>query len=247
MSDTAQKPPFGWLLIWGKKATGKTVAALNSPWQPVHVIDCENSSGDYFEHQARLVETGFLKGAFTRTMCYTLQEYLNELVRITKSTERYGTIVVDTFGQVANWIGEDQFKKEAGKADKQSQIVWGHVRDRIRTQLLELGKRCDLLVVTAHERKYGDDITPRCNPTVLELCSLSVRLTRQPNEKMPTATIKARLPFFPPQIKDFTIGKLVDYIQKPANWDKLSEDEKLAEPSPTPQPGFDEKRQYEEG
>lgn len=244
------RPPFGWILFSGKKAAGKTLASLNSPWQPVHIMDCENSSEDYFLHQARLQEMGLLRGEFTRDPCYTLAEYLAAATKIVQGKGVYGTIVIDTFGQVSNWVGEDQFLKDAKLADKQSQVVWGHIRDRIRKQLLELGKKCDLLVLTAHEREYppmSKNFSPRCNPAVLELASISIRLVRQPNEKIPTGIVTgARLPFFAPQIKDFAIVKLLDYIQKPADWDKLKDDEKVTEAPAAALPGFNEARQYEE-
>jgi len=247
---TVARPPFGWLLIWGKKAAGKTLASLNSPWQPVHVIDCENSSADYFMHQQILTDLGHLRGPFTRASCYTLADYLAEATRIVQGKETYGTIVIDTFGQVTSWVGEDQFTKDARISEKQGQVVWGHVRDRLRKQMNELGKKCSMLIFTAHEREYppaSKNFSPRCNPSVLELASISIRLTRPPNEKLPTGILSgARLSFFPPQIKDFAIEKLLDYIQKPADWDKLKDDERVIETPAAALPGFTQERQDEE-
>jgi len=250
MSNT-DKPPFGYTLIWGPMKVGKTIAALNSPWQPVHIIDCENSSSDYFEHQERLVKTGLVRGQFTRTACASMTEYVAEVDRISKSKERYGTIALDTFGQISSWVGEDQFVKEAGKVEKQSQIVWGHVRDRLRKNLIILGSKCDLLVLTAHQREYppaSHKFSPRCNPVAIELTSISIRLERKPNEKLPSAEIGARLPFFPPKIENFTLEKLLQYIAAPADWDNLKNDEKVQEPvSPSAPNGYSPEAELENG
>jgi len=189
------RPPFGWVLLWGKKAAGKTLAALNSPWQPVHILDCENGSEDYFLHKERLAEMGLLRGEFTRDACYTLAEYVAAATKIVQGKGVYGTIVIDTFGQVTSWVGEDQFAKDVKIADKLGQVVWGHVRERLRKQLLELGKKCDLLVLTAHEREYpplSRNYSPRCNPAVLELV-LSGKVALGPFlERRPLASINAR-------------------------------------------------------
>jgi hypothetical protein len=253
MTDVPQKPPFGIPLIWGEKKSGKTLAALNSPWQPVHVIDSELSTYDYTMHAERLIELRVLRGKFTVANVNTLAEYLAEVSRITdpKAKVRYGTIVLDTFGQISQWVGEDSFTKMADKADKQSQIVWGKIRDRLRAQIIALRSHCDLLITTAHQREYpplSKKYSPRCNPAVQELASLSIRLVRDANKAIPSAEmVGARLPFFPPKIADFTLEKLLGYIQKPADWNKLEEGEKLEkEPTATvPQPSYTEEAEQE--
>jgi len=247
--------PFGWCLAWGKMGVGKTLLGLNSPWRPVHIIDLENSSYDYFMHMDRLTKMGTLRGPFTRSACYTLADYEDAYKKLVAKKQHYGTIVLDTIGQVANWIGENQFMKDARQADKQGQVVWGRVRDRIRNQLNELGSLCDMLIVTAHERVYEKKgllaiISPRCNPTVLEVVSLSIRLERGANQKLPTAYFsangaKSRLSFFPPQIKDFSMDKLLEYVAQPADWGKLKDGE-MAPEQPVPASGFSEEGQFEQ-
>ena len=177
--------PFGIPLLWGAKKVGKTLAALNSPWQPVHVIDTERSTYDYGLHQARLIESGILAHEFTADYADTFEEYIAAIDRIIKGKDHYGTLVVDTFGQAAQWTGEDTFAKMGDKAEKQSQLAWGKARDRLRKHILGLRAKCDFLILTAHEREYPPNshkYSPRCNPAVLELASFSIRLTRDPNK-----------------------------------------------------------------
>ena len=137
--------PFGIPLLWGAKKVGKTLAALNSPWQPVHVIDTERSTYDYGLHQDRLIEMGVLSHPFTADYVDTFEEYLRAIERIIKGSEHYGTLVVDTFGQAAQWTGEDTFKQMGDRADKQSQIAWGQARDRLRKHILGVARQVRLL------------------------------------------------------------------------------------------------------
>ena len=241
------KPPFGIPVLWGRRGMGKTLASLNSPFQPVHVIDVENSSEDYDMHQDRLIELGFIKQHFTRVPTLTWESFMAEYDRITgrftgpdrktaykHSDVRYGTIVLDTAGQIATWVATNVFGAASeAQAEKMGQVMWGKVRDTLRNMLLHLQSQCDLVVLTAHEREWKGVYTPRLNPSVLELTSLSLQLMRQPNQQIPDANVVyARLPFFPPRIPQFTLAKLMTYIQKPANWKELAEDEKIVEEKP---------------
>jgi hypothetical protein len=69
---------------------------------------------------------------------------------------------------------------------------------------------------------------------------MSIRLVRDPNKKLPDAEIYgARLPFFPPRIKDFSIASLLQYVEKPTDWADLKDGEKLEpEPVAPPVPGY---------
>jgi hypothetical protein len=81
---------------------------------------------------------------------------------------------------------------------------------------------------------------------VLEIISNSIRLIRDHNRSIPDAVMDgARLPFFPPKIPQFTIEKMLGYIQKPADWNALSEGEKEKEPALEPVK-FSEESQYEQ-
>lgn len=241
MTDIPEKPPFGPPVIWGKRGAGKTIAMLNSPWQPVHVIDVENSSGDYFMHQKRLIEMNFLTSEFTRASCFTFEAFNQEYLRITGQAVKdgkvvkvndglhFGTIGIDTAGQIATWVANSRFAAVSpAKAEKLSGVVWGDIRDRLRNMFLSLQEHCDLIILTAHEREFPKGVfSPRINPGVLELTSYSIRLLRGPNQKMPDADFTYnRLPFFPPKVPGFTITKMLDYIQHPADWDNLKDEEK---------------------
>jgi len=242
------KPPFGTTVLWGKRKCGKTLAALNSPWAPVHIIDIEDSSADYETHMLRLIEMGIIHDKFTRADCPTYASVGQEFLRIV-GTEKapskihYGTIVIDTVGQLSSWIGENEFAKP--NAQSMSQVTWGRIRDRLRNMLIQLSAHCDYVVLCAHERVYNNVYSPRANPAILELASISIRLNREANVPIPDGTIDvARLPFFPPRIPKFTITKLLDYIQKPANWEKLNEEEKATPESTTASPEFNEEASY---
>lgn len=226
---TDRKPEFGIPVFWGKRGAGKTLLSLNSPYQPVHIIDVENSSADYETHMDRLIERNFFKNRFTRTFTPRWEDFTDEITRInTEPDGTYGTIVIDTVGQVTEWAKTYQFTKDAGQAVKMSQVVWGRVRDRLRNLLLLISKKADMVILLAHEREYNGIISPRCNPAVLELSSVSVRLVRGPNQQIPDGEIYyARLPFWPPRIPGITIEKMLTYIERPANWDDLAEDERI--------------------
>lgn len=229
-------PEFGIPIVWGKRGAGKTLFSLNSPYTPVHIIDVENSSKDYETHMDRLIERGFFKSKFTRIFTPQWTDFMAEMTRIASTPTidgaRYGTIVIDTIGQVTEWVKTDEFAKNAAIATKMSQVVWGKVRDRLRNMLLMLSKHADMVILLAHEREYEHVVSPRCNPGVLELTSVSVRLVRDPNQQIPDGLITyARLPFWPPRIPQITLSKMLTFIERPADWDKLTEEEK-APPEP---------------
>lgn len=230
--------PFGATLIWGKKGTGKTLAGLNSPWEPVHVIDTELSSKEYHLHTKKLIELGFLRSEFTRAECLHYDAIQAEIYRIVginldkpkerQEGEQYGTIVIDTGGQWSEWVATYEHKKAASQ--KTGQIVWGRIRDRLRDAILELSGHCKCLILTAHERKYGNDISPRCNPALLEIAAVSIRLQRSANQRLPGGEIVAsRVPFFPPRVNDFTLESLLPFFGDPADWNKLDDDQMIIE------------------
>jgi hypothetical protein len=228
-----EKPEFGIPIVWGKRGAGKTLFSLNSPYTPVHIIDVENSSTDYEQHMARLIELKFFTEPFTRVFTPQWLDFNTEISKIMGlPNHTYGTIVIDTVGQVTEWYKTDQFERDKNIADKMSQVVWGRVRDRLRNLLLGLSKKADMIILLAHEREYNHVVSPRCNPGVLELTSVSVRLVRDPNQQIPDGLITyARLPFWPPRIPQITLSKMLTFIERPADWNKLT-DEQKAPPEP---------------
>jgi hypothetical protein len=232
------EPPFGIVALWGARKVGKTIAAINSPWQPVHVIDVEFSSKDYEDNREMVKELGLITEPWTRESCLVYSDFLIESGRIIKGSDFYGTIVLDTVGQITEWIKTAEFSKNLKKSEKMSQVVWGEVRDRLRGLLLKLQLKTKLIILTAHEREYPpNNFSPRANPAILELASLSFRLTRAPNQKIPDGIVDiARIPVFPPKIPTFTIEKLLDYYKAPTNWDDLKEEEKIDDVVTTPIP-----------
>lgn len=226
--EIPETAPFGVTLIWGKKGTGKTIAAINSPWEPVLVLDTEMSSLDYWIHQKKLIEMGILTHEFERVDCSTFSLLAKAYYDIVKNKEKtYGTIVIDTAGQWTDWVSEDTWKDANQNV---GQITWGKIRTRLRKALLELNENCKLVVLTAHERKYGNDISPRCNPALLEITAVSIRLQRALNERVPAAEFQtSRLPFFPPRISDFSIEKMLPFMGTPSDWSELKEDEVIPE------------------
>lgn len=224
--------PIGIPMIWGKKGVGKTLFGLNSPFTPIHVIDVEGSSLEYYNEMERLIKMGYFKNEFTRSECFTSNDYRDEWLRICGSDSKpsgvhYGTIMIDTSGQIAEWAKMSVFTAPGmeRKAETMSQILWGEVRSRLRDQFLRLRAHCDILILTAHEREYKGVLTPRTNPALLEICGLDIRLVRRPNVQIPDGYINGRLPFFPPKIQQITIAKLLEYVSKPADWSNLSESE----------------------
>jgi hypothetical protein len=217
-------PEFGIPIVWGKRGAGKTLFSLNSPYTPVHVIDVENSSADYEAHMDRLIERGYFKEKFTRIFTPQYTDYMREMNRIAHLDGMTGgTLVIDTVGQVTEWIKTDEFGRNPSKSEKMPQVVWGTIRDRLRNMLLMISAHYSMIILLAHEREYNKVYSPRCNPGVLELTSISVRLTRDPNKQIPDGLITyARLPFWPPRIPEVTLSKMLTFIEKPADWDKLA-------------------------
>lgn len=230
------EPPFGITILWGQRKSGKTIGGLNSLWQPVHVIDVENSAKDYEANFKMCQDLGLIKHPFTRASCLTFSEFGSEAKRIIEGDEMYGTIQLDTIGQITEWIKNDQFGKNLKKSEKMSQVVWGEVRDRLRDMLLKMQMKCKLIILTAHQREYPTGVfSPRANPAILELASVGFRLIKGPNQKIPDGiTDIARVPVFPPRIQEFSIEKLLGYYESPADWDNLSDDEKVEETAYVP-------------
>jgi hypothetical protein len=224
-------PPFRFVVPWGPKAVGKSLLILNSPWKPVHVIDTEYSTEEYYDNQDRLIKEGYFDAPFTRADAPNFEAVQDELKRIKEKNEHYGTLAIDTGGQFANWMRDVIWRdpKNASKVDKQSQVLWGMVRDRLRDISIGLRAHCDLLIFTAHSREYKDKKSARLNPAILEIAGAEIQMVRPPNSKLPQAQVKGRLPYFPPRIKDFTLSSLLDYVEKPADMDNLSEDQKVEE------------------
>jgi hypothetical protein len=237
-----EEPPFGTPLIWGKKGSGKTLAGLNSPWGPVHTIDVEDSSLDYFKNIDKLITLGTLHYPFTRTQCYSAEQFGEEIKRMEMDKLMFGTIMLDTAGQIAEWAKSIFFgiaEKKVGpsgksQAETQSQIVWGKVRDKLRTNLITLKAHAKLVILTAHETEYPKDhFNPRCNPALAELAAMSIRLVRNPNELLPTGQIfSSRLPYFDPLIPKFSLVKLLNFFDKPADYDNLKADQRIPEDIP---------------
>lgn len=218
-------------ILWGPRGVGKTWAGINSPFGPRHIIDVENSAYDYEVHMQRLIKDGGLRGEFTRVSAMSYAEFMDEMVRLNDmrnaEAKPYGTIIVDTVGQVTEWYKQHEFQKAGPqKAEKMAPVIWGDIRARLRSMLHVLNGVADLVILTAHERSYNNVYSPRCNPAVLEMCGLSVRLSKGPNQKVPNALITARLPFLPPRIEGFTIERVTEYLSQPVDWNNLKDEEK---------------------
>ena len=255
-TETIKKAPVGTILTYGASRAGKTMMCLNAPRQPVHVIDTEDSSGDYERYQDRLIEAGVIKHRFTRTYTPTFDSYAAEFGRITGATRvngravhhdtgiAYGTLVIDTGGQMAEWLKQVIFEAATpNQVQNMSQVVWGRVRDALRTHLLHYTEHCEQLILVAHERKYNKVYSPRINPAVLELTSVTIRLVRKQNQLLPEAHIDARLPFFPPRIPEFTLQKLYDYVADPADWSALSDEEIIPQETIDVPTGFEDEEE----
>ena len=225
------EPPFGITVLWGYRKVGKTIAALNSPWAPRHIIDVEYSSEDYEKQMPKMIEMGIISGEFTRASCLSYNDTQKEFDRIVEGDQMYGTIILDTVGQLTEWKKRLVFSRTPDwKVQKMSQVVWGEIRDELRQDIFDLKKKCKFLILTAHEREYNGVYSPRSNPAMLEVASVSIRLVKKPNQQIPDGIVDvARLPMFPPRIPQFSIAKLLDYMDKPADWSKLGDGETIQE------------------
>jgi hypothetical protein len=172
-------PPFGVIMVWGAKGSGKTWFGLSSPYKPVLALDCENSSKAY--KAAGLFD-------FDRKECLDWETFRNTVKAIPE--KKYGTILVDTAGQAGAWIEQYEFKKAGPKAETQSMLIWGEVRDTFRELIISLMKKAPMIILTAHARvdymaarRKEVKFQERVNGAFLELCDLSMQLVREPNER----------------------------------------------------------------
>lgn len=212
------------VLVWGGPGVGKTLFGITSPYRPVLVLDTEEG--------ARLYKIGGLFD-FNREDCssYHSEEGLKRILEKTiASPEQWGTIVVDTGTQWCQWLSRDFFEKNRAMANNQSMLLWGMIKDDLRTTLAGLKRKCQMLVITSHDRFiYGqkDKKEPRVLSPVMELVDASLQLKRTPNKRIPSAIIqKSRIMALPPSLREATWAELLRYTMKaPADWDNLKPEE----------------------
>jgi len=217
-------PPIGVFLVWGQKGAGKTIFGLTSPYRPVLVLDTERSS--YVYHAKQLFD-------FERKDCLDWQTFVKEVKGIQEG--QYGTIVVDTAGQVGEWVAEHKFQEAGKRAESQSTRIWGEVRSMIRNLLFSLMKKAQIVVLTAHARVDYHAMRqkiaryePRLNPTFQELVDVSVEMGRADNQKVPYGVIgeRDRSLSLPPKVEPCTWEKLLGYLlEQPADWQNLKPEE----------------------
>lgn len=212
----------------GAHGVGKTRAILESPYSPILLIDLDDGSRPfmpYFEFERILVdEAGSVlkvidalkKGEKEVVVPFGEREYTYPLL------EKYGTIGVDTWASYQAIYSDayfDQVKrgKDAWKATKQSAIVWGGLKKNLAAHIHELGRYCNLLVITSHLRQmFDNDGRPVTGvkeavfyDRVWQTLDLVGFMTRAKNTPVPKVTFrpplgKSRLPAMPPDLKAFS-------------------------------------------
>ena len=216
--------PIDVILVWGRPGSGKTLFGLNSPYKPILVLDTERS--------AKLYQAHF---SFEWKDCVTYggPEGLVSALQALRPGQ-YGTLVIDTATQWCEWVARAVFAREAHRAEKQSQLVWGLVKSEIRQTIQELLNKVQVIVFTAHDRaRYGalpGEREPKVLDPLMEYATVAIQLVRAPNQRVPRGVVtKSRILALPPQLPQATWEVLLHYVTHPADWANLKAEERVPE------------------
>lgn len=169
--------------------------------------------------------------------CSDSQLMSEAVISICDGNKEYGTIVIDTISQYEDWAKEYIWSTARDwEISKQTGLLWGRTKDVVRQRILKLMRKAKVVVLTAHSRHewVGNRPTGKLEAKALEpvwdLADLVAFLSREPNQQLPKGTVqppygKSRILALPPVIDPFTWPKLLDYMDKPANWGDLSPEE----------------------
>jgi len=235
---------IGVMKLSGRHSSGKTLFSIKSPIQPVLVLDTEYGSvsyeGQFPFTRMEIVSLDDLRvvlGAIPPT-----QDCTSRGVRPIDNHE-FETIVLDTTAPVVeDWLTDEINNTGGGMVlsnGRLSPLGWGALKKRERELILRLKRKCTLAILTTHMRMefVGRRPTGRYQPkgkeVLDELSSLGLILERNPNNRLPSATLeKMRLitpqgePLLPPRIPECTWENIAAYVMRPPNWDSLSDTEK---------------------
>lgn len=226
-SGDGHKPgeaPIDIILIWGRPGVGKTIFGLGSPYRPILVLDTERS--------AKLYQAHF---TFDWQDCttYSGPEGLSNALHAIRPGQ-YGTVIVDTATQWCEWVARAIFQRESHRAEKQSPLVWGMVKQEVRQTIQELLNKVQVIVFTAHDRtKYNSPFSerePRVLDPIIEYATVALQLERGPNERIPRGVVtKSRILALPPHLPKATWEALLHYVTHPADWAHLKAEERVPE------------------
>lgn len=213
---------LGCVLLWGRMGQGKTLLALRSPYKPILHIDMHGSARHYFADQKRLGLD------FAWQLCLTPEE-VKPALDLARS-KHWGTIVLDTVAEFTDPLVSHFQTVHAGKMDKQSQLVWGIIKDAIHERLTALMAQCDLLVLVADARTYNNVTEPKAISAAVRLTDLVMQLQREPNKAVPAGIVtRTRLHGLPPRLPEATWEAIFGYLKHPADWSALKPEEMAPE------------------
>jgi len=215
--------PIDVILVWGRPGSGKTLFGLNSPYKPILVLDTERSAKLYQAH---------FQFDWKDCVTYGGPEGLASALQALEPGQ-YGTLVIDTATQWCEWVARAVFAREAHRAEKQSQLVWGLVKGEIRQTIQELLNKVQVIVFTAHDRaRYGSsgEREPKVLDPIMEYATVAIQLVRDPNQRIPRGAVtKSRILALPPQLPKATWEVLLHYVTHPADWANLKAEERVPE------------------
>jgi len=225
----------GVIAVYGEYGTGKSLFGLSCPLEPKLVIDNHGSTHQY----ADIIDFS-LKNVDDRNFFETIKE-------IKVSQNHYGMIMLESMEIVQDWLfGFAANRFSASQKEKMKGLVWGETKRLMTNLILDLKKKCDILVITAHTKSewVGNKPTGRKEAKFLEpvwdLSYIVAYLHRGKSDIYPTGCVDPQYgktrkihildgtiyPVFPPLISPFTWSKLAYYINSPADYKNLKDYEK---------------------
>lgn len=222
--------PVSVITVWGASGVGKTLFGITSPYKPVLLLDTERGSKPY--KISGLYE-------FERKECLTWlgPSGMKEQLAAIKAGQ-WGTITIDTGTQFCDWVAKETFTRASPqRVEKQSMLVWGDAKHKLRQYIMDLMAKTKVVVITANSRLQKDGVTreARILEPVYALSDLFIELRREPNQRIPYGltmppTSKSRIMALPPRLPQATWEVILRYIlEKPADWQNLESDEAIPE------------------
>lgn len=103
---------------------------------------------------------------------------------------QWGTITIDTGTQFCDWVAKETITKASPqRVEKQSMLVWGDAKHKLRQYIMDIMAKAKVVVITANSRLQKDGVTreARILEPVYALSDLFIELGVIPTSASHTA------------------------------------------------------------